>query len=239
MDARTEPPFRAEHVGSLLRPRELVTGPAEVPRRPHRRRGPARGRGRRDPRRRRPAGGPRPARGDRRRVPPHLVAHGLHLPAGRRHPHRRGTRGAVPQRRGRRPVHRRRAGRPQAAAPRRADLHRRLPVPGGRGAHGDAEDDHPVAQHGAAAQRHRRRRPQRLPGPRRVLGRPRRRVGRRDPRTRRGGLPLPAARRHQPRLPQRPHPAGGAGRAGRRRRPHARAQHPHDQRRRRRPARRA
>src|SRR6478735_11128093 len=25
MDARTEPPFRAEHVGSLLRPRELVT----------------------------------------------------------------------------------------------------------------------------------------------------------------------------------------------------------------------
>ena len=79
----------------------------------------------------------------------------------------------------------------------------------------------------------------RLPGSRRVLGRPRHRVGRRDPRTRRGGLPLPAARRHQPRLPQRPHPAGDAGRAGRRRRPHARAQHPHDQRRRRRPARRA
>ena len=48
----------------------------------HRRRAP-RHRGRRDPRRREAPGGCRPAIGHRRRVPPRVVAHGLHLPVGR------------------------------------------------------------------------------------------------------------------------------------------------------------
>ena len=49
---------------------------------------------------------------------------------------------------------------------------------------------------------------------------------RRDPRARRAGLPLPAARRHEPGLHERPRPAGRAGRARRGRRARAPAQHP-------------
>ena len=173
MYPRTEPPFRADHVGQPAAPALAGAGPPRLRGRPDRRRPPARGRGRGDPRRRRPAGGHRPAHGHRRGVPPHVVAHGLHLPARRCRPDRRGTRRAVPQRRGHRSVHRRRSGCPRAAAPRRADLHRRLPVPVRAGTHGDAEDDPAVAEHGAPPERHRRRRPNRLPRPRPVLGRPR------------------------------------------------------------------
>ena len=46
------------------------------------------------------------------------------------------------------------------------------------------------------------------PGHRGVLGRPGRRLRRRGAAARRAGLHLPAVRRHQPGLPQRPRPAG-------------------------------
>ena len=76
MAQRTRPPFRADHVGSLIRPPELrearqahLDGQAAS-------RGAARDRGPADPRGRRHAGARRPAGGDRRRVPPHLVPRG-------------------------------------------------------------------------------------------------------------------------------------------------------------------
>jgi 5-methyltetrahydropteroyltriglutamate--homocysteine methyltransferase len=81
MAPRATPPFRADHVGSLLRPPELLRardeGAAnlrEVEDEAIRACGPD-------------AGGDRPAGCDRRRVPPGVLAHGLHLPARRRHPH--------------------------------------------------------------------------------------------------------------------------------------------------------
>ena len=87
MAARTTPPFRADHVGSLLRPPELLArARATHAAGAHRRRGAARGRGRGDPRRGRAAARRRPAGRDRRRVPAHVVAHGLHLPARRHRP---------------------------------------------------------------------------------------------------------------------------------------------------------
>ena len=89
MTPRTSPPFRADHVGSLLRPAELLARARRARRRAPRRRRAARRRGRGDPRRRAQAGGGRPAVGHRRRVPPRLVAHGLHLPARRDHARRR------------------------------------------------------------------------------------------------------------------------------------------------------
>ena len=81
---RTSPPFRADHVGSLLRPPRAVEGTGGV-RVPDgcQRRATARGRGRRDPLRREDAARRRTAVGDRRGVPPRVVAHGLHLPARR------------------------------------------------------------------------------------------------------------------------------------------------------------
>ena len=85
MSWRTEPPFRADHVGSLLRPPALLQAArADHAAGTHRRRRAARGRGRGDPRRRAHAGGHRPAARDRRRAAPRLLAHGLHLPARRR-----------------------------------------------------------------------------------------------------------------------------------------------------------
>ena len=56
-------------------------------------------RGRGDHRRRRPPARGRAADGHRRRVPSYVVAHGLHLPAPGRAPHRGAARGALPQRR--------------------------------------------------------------------------------------------------------------------------------------------
>ena len=58
----------------------------------------ARDRGRRDSGGREDAGGRRAPGRDRRRAPPRLVAHGLHLPARRRHEGGRLGPGAVPQR---------------------------------------------------------------------------------------------------------------------------------------------
>ena len=129
MTTRTTPPFRADHVGSLLRPPALLEA-REPPR------------GRRDRRRRScaaieddairdvvaPAGERRPAVGDRRRVPPRVVAHGLHLPARRRSARRRTStlKVALPQRaRATSSSRRRRCTSTGRIAPRADDLRRR------------------------------------------------------------------------------------------------------------------
>ena len=88
MAGRTTPPFRADHVGSLLRPPELLRARDEA----------AAGRLDADELRAVEDEAIReavrlqeevgPARGDRRRAPPRLLAHGLHLPA-RRHQRRK------------------------------------------------------------------------------------------------------------------------------------------------------
>ena len=237
MAARTRPPFRADHVGSLLRPPRLLQA-----REDH-----AAGRidddelrgdrGRGDPRRRARAGGRRAALGDRRRVPPRLVAHGLHLPARRRHAGADESmtvqfRNAEGDAR----VHAGRAARRRAGRARGADLRRRLrsscsrasttatpkltiPSPsmvhyrGGRAA--IDEDVYPdldafwsdlTSAYAAEV---------------RGAGRPR--------------LHLPAVRRHEPRLPQRPQAARDDREPRRRRRAPARALHPPHQRGARRP----
>ena len=77
----------------------------------------------------------------------------------------------------------------------------------------DAEADDPLAEHGPLPRRQRVDRPRRLPRPRRVLGRPGRRLREASSRRLRARLPLPAARRHQPRVRQRP---GAARRTSRR-----------------------
>ena len=90
-DNRTTPPFRADHVGSLLRPPELLSARDDH----------AAGRIDADELRAieddairdvvEAAEGRRAAVGHRRRVPPRLVAHGLHLPARRDRAGRRAT----------------------------------------------------------------------------------------------------------------------------------------------------
>ena len=92
---------------------------------------------------------------------------------------------------------------------RRADLRRGLRLPAvGRGGGADGEADHPVAVDGPLPRRGGRDRSGGLPRRGLVLGRP---VGRLRPAGaghRRAGLHLPAARRHQPGLPQRPARSG-------------------------------
>ena len=210
MTLRTDPPFRADHVGSLLRPPALLDARAPARRRRARRRRAARrSRTTVDPRGGRPAARRRAAHRDRRRVPPHVVAHGLHLPAR--------AASTAPTRRSQ--VHfrnadgdldfesagaaRRRAG--LAAATRSsATRSRSSPRRSGRPPTADRQADHPVAEHGALPRRPGRDRRARLPRPRAVLDRPLRGVRRAAAPGRRPGLHLPPARRHQPGLPERP-----------------------------------
>ncbi len=97
--------------------------------------------------------------------------------------------------------------------------------------HGRAQADHPVAEHGPLPRRPRRDRPGGLPGHRGVLERPVRRLRRRGRPARRAGLHLPPVRRHQPGLPERPGAAGRDRRARRGRRAPAPALHQAGQRR--------
>ena len=60
MTARTAPPFRADHVGSFLRPQALLEARDECRKGERTRAAAARRRGRRDPRHRPLPGGPRP-----------------------------------------------------------------------------------------------------------------------------------------------------------------------------------
>jgi len=82
--ARTKPPFRADHVGSLLRPPALLRARDDFAAGRIDAAEPARRRGRRHPRGRAQAGGVG-LQSPPRRVPPCVVAHGLHLPARRHH----------------------------------------------------------------------------------------------------------------------------------------------------------
>ena len=173
---RTTPPFRADHVGSLLRPPELLqarddaaAGKIDADRA-------ARDRGRGDPRDRREAGGDRPPVRDGRRVPPRVVAHGLHLRARRHHEGSRPHRGQVPQREGRHRVHAGRAARRRQARRLEDDLRRRVRVPPRHRHDERPEADDPVAEHGPLPRRQGRDRPERVPGDGRVLGRPHGRV---------------------------------------------------------------
>ena len=97
--------------------------------------------------------------------------------------------------------------------------------------------DDPVAEHGPLSRRQRGDRSRRLPGHRRVLGGSRARLQAGDQRRLRAGLPLPAARRHEPRVRQRS--CAAQAHRGDRRRPRAsaRALHRCDQPRARRQAR--
>ena len=231
MSARTKPPFRADHVGSLLRPPDLLRGARRPRGRADRRRRAARGRGRRDPRRRsRMQKDVGLADGHRRRVPPHLVAHGLHLlsssgiSAGRRREHPR----PVPQRGGR--VRLRAAGdarRPSGSRCRQDDLRRRLRVPARqrcRRHHGRSSRSRRRAWSTTAAatprSTTRSTRTSTTSGSTSTTA-----YARADPALYDARLPLPPARRHEPRLHQRP----GAARAhrGDRRRPRAPARAVH------------
>ena len=233
MAQRTSPPFRADHVGSLLRPPRAAAGARGPHGRPDRRRRAARDRGRRDPRRReacrRTSACSRPptASSAARRGTWTSSTSSAASRRRREQPERR-----VPQRRRRRSSSRPpRCTSTARSASSEHDLRRRLRVPEGASTTRHAEAHDPVAEHG--------------PLPRRA-GRDRRR--RSTPTwtsfwddlttayadqvaaARRARLHLPAVRRHQPRLPQRPEPARRDGRAGRRRRAPARALHPPHQR---------
>ncbi len=207
MTPRTSPPFRADHVGSLLRPAELTRARDEHAAGRLERRRAARRRGRRHPRRRAQAGGGRAAVGHRRRVPPRDVAHGLHRLARRHHPCRRAHQGRVPQRGRDDLLGADGDARLRARHAQGADLRRPLQLPAVVRDDRDAEADHPLPQHGPLPRRARGDRRHDLPRPRRLLVGPHHRLRRRGPGPRRPRLHLPAVRRHEPRLPQRPQAA--------------------------------
>ena len=215
---RTTPPFRADHVGSLLRPRALLEAREDLADGPHRRRtscAQIEDEAIRDVVRMQEDAG-LPVR-HRRRVPPRVVAHGLHLPARRRRARPATTSMHVHfhNARGRDRLH---AGR---AAGRREDRGSSEPIFGDdfaflqgrrrRRAHAEADD--PVAEHGPLPRRARPRSTRDVyPDLDEFWERPHRGVRRAG----RGwshelGCTLPAARRHQPRLPERPEAARDDG----------------------------
>ena len=196
------------------RPRRQPAPPARAPPRArgrrrgtHRRRRAARRRGRRDPRGRPHAEGGRAPGGDGRGVPARDLAPGLHLRA-RRHLHggRQGQ-DLLPQRAGRHRVHGRGAARRRQGRRVGDDLRRRLLVPAGVRRRRRAEADDPVAEHGPLPGRPRCDRRDGLSRARRVLGRPDGRLPRGGAPARRARLHVPAARRHEPGLSERPRAA--------------------------------
>ena len=235
---RDQPPFRADHVGSLLRPPELLDARGRRRGGPHRRGRAARDRGHaiRDVVRLQERG--RPPVGDRRRVPPRLVAHGLHLRTRRDREGGRAQLRQVLQRGGPDRVHAGRAARRRAARRLRDDLRRRLRVSLPR----PSTTTVPKLTIPSPSMVHYR-------GGRAAIDESvypdldafwadlDRRVRRRGAAARRARLPLPPARRHEPRLPERPAPARVRGLDRRRSRASARRVHPPHQRGARRPAR--
>ena len=129
MSRRATPPFRADHVGSLLRPAGCCCSRARTTRRAARRDGAARGRGRGIRDGGADAGGRRPASRHRRRVPPRLLAHGLPLPVGGVNKVPDDIKVQFQQREGRHRVHPGGAPGRRQAPPRRADLRRGLHLP--------------------------------------------------------------------------------------------------------------
>ena len=236
MTPRTEPPFRADHVGSLLRPPALLAaraahaaGEIDITRcvRPRTRRSgtPSRCRSGWACRRR-----PTASSGARRGTWTSSTGS-----AGSSRPTSASRCGCTVQPGDTAFTSAGIAVRSRVAA-RRADLRRRLPVPAETVTDRAAEADDPVAEHGPLPRRDGGGRPVVYPDLERVLGRPLGRLRRRGARARRPRLPLPAARRHEPGLPQRPRAARRDGRPRRGRRPPAPALHRADQRRAGRPA---
>ena len=206
--ASTRPPFRADHVGSLLRPKELReafrkygSGARSQPRV---RRGP----GARDPRRGQAAGGGRPAGRDRRRVPPQLLLGPVRRPLrGLRHqagglqvPRRSRPRGRL---------HGDLRQRQARAHPAAGDGRVRIPA---QGDEGDGQDHHAGAIDHAFLSLHRFCRCVRLRRCARVLCRSRQDLPRGDRGSGEGRLPLRAARRGGRRHAVRSgHPRQGRG----------------------------
>ena len=170
---RARPPFRADHVGSLLRPPELLRAREDFAAGDDRRSGPcARSRTTRSARRcaEQEAAGLQAA--TRRRAPPRLLAHGLHLPDRRHQQRGRTPRGDVPQRAGRHRVHARGAARRLEARHLEDDLRRRLRLPPGRRDANRPEADDPVAEHGPLPRRQGGDRSGGVRRPGALLGRP-------------------------------------------------------------------
>ena len=92
MKQRTKPPFRADHVGSLLRPAALKEAREQTRQGRDRRRGAEGGRGPRDRARHQETGGGRIAVDHRRRVPPLVVASRFPVGPRRRREARHGYR---------------------------------------------------------------------------------------------------------------------------------------------------
>ena len=189
--ANGRPPFRADHIGSLLRPRKLrdafrAHAEGKLDERAFRAVA-----GRSDPRGGEAAGGLRPAGGDRRRVPAHLLLGEVRAPD--QGPRRQGRGVQVPRRA--RPQQRlHRALRDGEGGPRRADHAGRVPLR--RAAHqGDAQGDDARALDHALLPLHAVRRTGNLRERARVLRRPGQGVPGGDRRPRARGLPLRAARR--------------------------------------------
>ena len=197
MSQASKPPFRADHVGSLLRPPELREARAKAKRGELPAAALAEIEDRCDPRSGRETGGDRPRSGHRRRVPPRLVAPRLPLRL-RRHRSQGLHRAQVPGRR--RDSAHADGHRPDPRDPPEHGRPLRVPEVGGDE---DGEVHHPVAVDGAPARRHEGDPEGDLPRPGRVLGRPRRGLPRDDRRPRRGRLHLSAARRHHLLVPRR------------------------------------
>ena len=165
MPERTKPPFRADHVGSLIRPDALIArarGGGEG--RDFRRRAQAHP-ARRHPRRGAAAGGPWAQGRHRRRIQPPFLAPRLHAQVRQREARPVEDEGAVPYRGGRPRSQRRRRSKSRASshARRRRHFRRRLQVPGLDRAR-DAEDHHPLADRHAFPRRTRGDRRQGLSG---------------------------------------------------------------------------
>ena len=200
---RTKPPFRADHVGSLLRPAALKAGARAARQGRDRRRRPQGGRGPRDRARHQEAGGGRACGDHRRRVPPLLVASRLPVGPGRRRALRDGAghRVSGPADPGGRRAHRRQGRLLQPSDARAFQVR--------EGAHQAHAEDHDPGAVGALWP-HRPRGGERagLSVARPVLQRARRRLRQGGARLRRCRLPLSAARRSvhrhavRPQLPQ-------------------------------------
>ena len=171
---RTKPPFRADHVGSLIRPDALIKAREQAEKKAisdaELKRDPAG----RDPRGRAHAGGPRAQGRHRRRIQPPLLAPGFHAEVRQRADGAVEADGEVSFRRRRPPAqpadH---AGDGQAGAARgRRNFRRRLQVPGVDRTR-DAEDHGAVADRDAFPRRTRGDRRQGLSRHRRLLRRPR------------------------------------------------------------------
>ena len=210
---RDLPPFRADHVGSLLRPPQLLQARADHADGPDRRRRAARGRGRRRSAtwcgcRRTSVCRPAPTASSA--VPRGTWTSSTSWTACSRtdekiEVHFRNADGDLDFTSAALSVDEQGRPRRHRSSATTSSSCSRSPRTG------DAEADHPVAEHGALPRRSGRDRPVGVPRRGRVLDRPVRGVRRAGPADRRARLHLPPARRHQPRLPQRP---GAARRAG-------------------------